>query len=241
MLQPGKLLCEGKTKRVYETEDPKLAVLYFKDEAMAYQGLKRGRIYGKGEVNNAICRTLYTLLEKNGVPTHFVEPLDNRQSIIRRCEMIPLKVRVHNRVAGSLSQRMDMPVGQMLEPPVIEFLYKSYSLENPLVNISHIRAMKLATREEMDYISDVAEKVNDILKAYMREIGVELVDFKLEFGRCDGRIIVADEISPDNARFWDANTHEPMDIDRFKRDLGNAEQAYQELLQRMMGLEEEHE
>ena len=222
MVQIGNLFREGKSKRIYNTDDPELAVVYFKDEAMAFHGLKRGRILGKGEVNNAICQTLFEMLEKNGVPTDYVSRLDPRQSVIRKVEMLPIEVKVRNRVAGSLADRLGLSLGELLEPPVIEFLYKNEALDEPLVNISHIQAMKLATREEMDYITATALKVNRLLTDYMHEIGVELIDFQLEFGRWHGQMLLADDISPDSARFWDARTHEPMDIDRFRRDLGGA-------------------
>lgn len=235
MLETGKLLTEGKGKRVYATEDPTKAIVYFKDEAMAFHGLKRGRILGKGEVNNAVCRHIFELLTENGVENHYLKQLDGRQSLVRRVEIIPVAVKVRNRVAGSLARRIGYPIGTPLDPTIIECTLKDDELENPLINFTHIQAMKLATREEMEFICETALKVNDILTAYMRDISVELIDFKLEFGRYDGRILVADEISPDTARFWDARTHEPLDIDRFRRDLGNVEQAYQELLHRMMG------
>ena len=235
MVQIRSLLREGKSKRIYETDDPDLAVVYFKDEAIAYRGLKRGRIMGKGEVNNTICQTLFRLLEQNGVPTDFVEPLDPRQSVIKRVEMLPIEVKVRNRVAGSLPERIGLTLGAPLVPPVVEFLLKNEALDNPLINTSHIAAFGLATAEEMDYITATALKVNDILTEYMREISVELIDFQLEFGRFHGQILLADDISPGSARFWDARTHEPMDFDRFRRDLGGAEQGYRELLQRMMG------
>ena len=240
MIQTCELIREGKSKRIYATTDPTRAVVYFKDEAMAYHGLKRGRILGKGEVNNAVCRTFFELLSRHGIPNHFVECLDSRQSLICRCEMIPLGVKVRNRVAGSLIARTALPAGIVLDPPVVEFVYKNVdAMEKPLVNISHILAMKLATRAEMDYITDVALQINEIITAYMREIDIEMVDFTLEFGRYQGQILVADEISPDVARFWDMKTREPLDIDRFRRDLGDTEKAYQELLHRMMGMEDE--
>ena len=235
MLQPRELVREGKSKRVYATEDPDLAILYFKDETAAFNGLKRGRIIGKGEVNNAVCRKIFTLLAENGVENHYLEQLDARQSVVRRCEMIPMQVKVRDRVAGHLMQRVDLPIGTELKEPVIEFVLKNEELEYPMLNYTHIRALGLATQEEMDAITATALRVNEVLKTFTREIGVELVNFKLEFGRYKGRILLADEISPDTARLWDSNTHEPMDIDRFKEDLGNAEQAYQELLNRMMG------
>lgn len=238
MTETGKLLTEGKGKRVYATDDPECAIVYYKDEAMAFHGLKRGRILGKGEVNNAVCRHIFELLERNGVATHFIRQLDGRQSLVKRVEIIPLCVKVRNRVAGSLAQRIDLPMGQKLHPTVIEFYLKNEDLEDPLVNFTHIRALGLATAEELDFISDTASRVNAILTDFMAEIGIELIDFTLEFGRYHGQILVADEISPDTARFWDARTHEPLDIDRFRRDLGNVEQAYQEVLHRMMGMDE---
>ena len=237
MLQTGELIREGKTKRIYATDDPRLAVLYFKDEAMAYHGLKRGRILGKGEVNNQVCRTFFQLLTENGVPNHFVRQLDNRQSVIYRCDVIPVKVKVRNRVAGNLAERLELEEGRPLNPPVVEFLLKNSQAEDALINITHILAMRLATREEMDYITHTALRVNELISEYMREIGIEVIDFALEFGRFEGEILVADEISPDVARFWDLRTGERLDIDRFRRDLGDAEQAYQELLHRMMGIE----
>ena len=238
MAEVGELLTEGKGKRVYATDDPETAIVYFKDEAMAFHGLKRGRILGKGEVNNAVCRHIYELLERHGVKTHFLGQLDGRQSLVKRVEIIPVCVKVRNRVAGSLAQRMNLPTGKPLDPTVIEFCLKNEDLEDPLVNATHIRALGLATAEELNFISETAEQVNDILTDFLAEIGIELIDFKMEFGRYHGEILVADEISPDTARFWDARTHEPLDIDRFRRDLGNVEQAYQEVLHRMMGIDE---
>lgn len=235
MVEICELLREGKSKRVYATSDPGLAVVYFKDEAMAFHGLKRGRILGKGEVNNTVCRTIFELLEKNGVKTHYVRQLDSRQCLVKRTEMLPIEVKVRNRVAGSLGKRLGLPLGTLLHVPVVEYLLKNEALENPMINISHIRAMQLATAEEMDAITETALKINTILSDYMKEIHVELIDFQLEFGRLGDEMLLADDISPDSARFWDASTHEPLDIDRFRRDLGNAEQAYQELLHRMMG------
>ena len=238
MLVPGELLTEGKGKRVYATEDPDKAIVYFKDEAMAFHGLKRGRILGKGEINNAICKHIFQLLAAQGVENHFLEQLDARQSLVKRVEMIPLQIKVRNIVAGSLARRIDLPVGTRLPVTVLEFVYKNDEQDNPLVNFTHILAMGLATREELDEISRIAQQVNSILANYMREIHIELIDFKLEFGRYHGRLLVADEITPDTSRFWDSATHEPLDIDRFRRDLGNVEQAYQEVLHRMMGMED---
>lgn len=235
MVEIGKLLTEGKGKRVYETSDPDIAAVYFKDEALAFHGLKRGRILGKGEVNNAVCSHLFKLLHEHGIETHYIQPLDARQSLVRRCEIIPIAVKVRNRVAGSLAKRIGLATGTKLDTPVVEFELRDEYLDNPLINGTHAVAMHLATQQELRLIVDKALEINKIIMDYMAEVGVELVDIKLEFGRCNGKIILADEISPDTARFWDATTHEPMDIDRFRRDLGNVEQAYQDLLHRMMG------
>ena len=231
------LLVEGKGKRLYRTDVPGQAILYFKDEAKAYHGLKRGRIIGKGEINNAICAHLFTLLRENGVENHFIQKLDARQSLVNVVEIIPVSVVVRNRVAGNLANRIGYPTGTPLKEPVVEYHLKDEELENPLINETHIRAMELATREETRQMTDTALRVNEILSAYMREIQVELIDFRLEFGRYDGRVILADEITPDVARFWDAATHEPMDLDRFRRDMGEVEENYQELLKRMIGTE----
>lgn len=238
MVEMGNLLTEGKGKRVYATNEPDKAIVYFKDEAMAFHGLKRGRILGKGEVNNAVSRQFFQLLTKNGIENHYLEQLDSRQSLVRRVDIIPVAVKVRNRAAGSLAKRCGFPVGEKMNPTVVEFCLKDDYLDNPLVNSTHIQALKLATAEELREINATALRVNEILTEYMKEINIEVIDFKLEFGRFEGRILVADEISPDTARFWDARTHEPLDIDRFRRDLGNVEQAYQELLHRMMGLDE---
>lgn len=234
-MELGKLLTEGKGKRVYATDDPDQAIVYFKDEAMAFHGLKRGRILGKGEVNNAISEQFFKMLEENGIPTHYLRRLDARQSLVKRCQILPVSVKVRNRVAGSLAKRIGLPTGTKLDTTVIELELKGSEMDDPLINITHVEALHLATREEMNYVIETARKINQILSDFTSEIGVELVDFKLEFGRYHGQLLVADEISPDSARFWDARTHEPMDLDRFRRDLGGVEQAYQDLLHRMMG------
>jgi len=241
MVEMRELLTEGKGKKVYATDDPDTAIVYFKDEAMAFHGLKRGRILGKGEVNNAVCRHIFSLLTRHGVENHYIRQLDARQSLVKRVGIIPIAVKVRNRVAGSLHGRIGLPTGTKLEQPVIEFVLKDEDLDSPLINTTHILALKLATEEEVAFITAAARKINTILAEYLAEINIELIDFKLEFGRMDGRIVLADEISPDTARFWDASTHEPLDIDRFRRDLGNVEQAYQEVLRRMMGADEAQE
>ena len=231
------LLREGKGKRVYATDDPELAVVYYKDEAMAYHGLKRGRILGKGEINNAICRHLFTLLKDHGVENHFVRQLDARQSLVLRCEMMDFAVKIRNRAAGNLAERIGIPVGQKLDPTVVEYVLRDTDMDvDPLINHTHIYAMKAATPEEMARIDEICFKVNDLLMNYLKEINIELIDFKLEFGRYHGRILVADEITPDTARFWDSSTHEPLDKDRFRRDMDHVAEAYQEVLHRMMGV-----
>ena len=212
-------------------------VLYnYKDEAMAFHGLKRGRILGKGEINNAICEHLFTLLEDQGVKTHFVRQLDARQSLVYRCDMMVFAVKIRNRVAGSMHTRTGLPVGMKLEQPVIEFCLKDSEMDtDALVNHTHLLAMKAATMEEINEIRVLCKRINEILSAYMSEINIELIDFRIEFGRFKGKILLADELSPDKARFWDSRTHEPLDIDRFRRDLGGVTEAYQEVLHRMMG------
>ncbi len=230
------LLREGKGKRIYATDNPDYAIVYYKDEAMAFHGLKRGRILGKGEVNNSICEHLFTLLEENGIQSHFKERLDSRHSLVLRCNMLPFGVKIRNRVAGQLAVRTGLPVGMALEQPVIEFVLRDSEMEeDALINHTHIYAMKAATPEEMEEITRVSLRVNEVLGTYLREINIELIDFKLEFGRFQGKILLADEITPDTARFWDSKTHEPLDIDRFRRDLGGVAEAYQEVLHRMMG------
>ncbi len=236
MPEIGMILREGKGKKVYATDDPDKAIVYFKDEAMAFHGLKRGRILGKGEVNNAVCEHLFSLLEENGIESHFIEKIDARHSLVKRCDMLPFSVKIRNRVAGQLAARTGLPVGQKLDPIVVEYVMRDTEMDvDPMVNHTHIYAMKAATPEEMDLIDRTCLKVNSLLMNYLKEINIELIDFKLEFGRYHGRIIVADEITPDTARFWDSSTHEPLDKDRFRRDMDNVAEAYQEVLHRMMG------
>ena len=236
MPEIGMVLREGKGKKVYATDDPDKAIVYFKDEAMSFHGLKRGRILGKGEVNNAVCEHLFSLLEENGIESHFIEKIDARQSLVKRCDMLPFFVKIRNRVAGQLATRIGLPVGEKLEPTVVEYVLRDTDMDvDPMINHTHIYAMKAATQEEMAQIDSTCLKVNELLTAYLKEINIELIDFKLEFGRYHGRIIVADEITPDTARFWDSSTHEPLDKDRFRRDMDNVAEAYQEVLHRMMG------
>lgn len=229
------LITEGKGKRIYATENPDEAVVYYRDETFAFHGLKRGRIIGKGEINNLICEYMFTLLTAKGVPNHFIRCIDNRCSLVKRVEIIPIKVKVRNIVAGSLTKRIGYPDGTRLKNTVIEYCLKDPELEDPLVNLTHITAMGLATPEELACMETMSLKVNDIIRECMRDINIELIDFKLEFGRFHGEILLADEVSPDTCRFWDAKTHEPLDIDRFRHDLGDVEEAYREVLHRLTG------
>ena len=237
MPEIGSVLREGKGKKIYTTDNPDEAIVFFKDEAMSFHGLKRGRILGKGEVNNQVCEHLFTMLAENGIESHFIRRIDARHSLIRRCEMLPFTVKIRNRVAGQLSVRTGLPVGMKLEQPVVEYVMRDTEMEvDPMINHTHIYAMKAATPEEMAQIDSISLRINDLLTAYLREINIELIDFKLQFGRFHGRILVADEITPDTARFWDSKTHEPLDKDRFRRDMDNVAEAYQEVLHRMMGV-----
>lgn len=235
MAKQLEMMYEGKAKQVFETDDPKLAVIHYKDDATAFNGLKKGTIVGKGVVNNLVSNHLFKMLEQHGIKTHLVEQLNERDSLVRRVEIVPLEVIVRNIAAGSLSKRLGLDEGVKLHSTVLEFCYKNDDLGDPMVNESHIYAMQLATREEVETISAMALKINELLTAYLKDLGIELIDFKLEFGRCDGGIVLADEISPDTCRFWDSKTGEKLDKDRFRRDLGDVESAYQEILRRLMG------
>lgn len=229
------LIAEGAAKRLYATQNEDEAVVYYRDETVAFHGLKRGRIIGKGEINNLICEYMFTLLTEKGVPNHFIKRIDNRCSLIRRVEIVPFTVTVRNIAAGSLARRIGLSDGTKLRNPVIELNLKNEGLEDSLVNITHITALDLATPEEVKQIELMSYRVNDILKECMNGIGIELIDFKMEFGRYKGEILLADEVSPDTCRFWDANTHEPLDLDRFRHDLGDVEEAYREVLHRLTG------
>lgn len=229
------LIAEGQAKRLYATENEDEAVVYYRDETVAFHGLKRGRIIGKGEINNLICEYMFTLLTEKGVPNHFIKRIDNRCSLIKRVEIIPFTVTVRNIAAGSLARRIGLPDGTKLRNPVIEFNLKNDELEDSLLNVTHITALDLATVAEVKQIELMSRRVNEILSECMSGIGIELIDFKVEFGRYKGEILLADEVSPDTCRFWDANTHEPLDLDRFRHDLGDVEEAYREVLHRLTG------
>lgn len=235
MSEITELITEGRAKRLYATTNPEEAVVYFRDETFAYHGLKRGRIIGKGEIVNRICAHVFTLLEQNGIPTHFIRMVDDRSSLVKRVDIIPFSVTVRNIAAGSLSERLGIVEGTRLKNTVVEMNLKSDDLDYPMINLTHITALGLATVEEVRRMKELALRVNEVLSAYMAGIQIELIDFKLEFGRFHGEVVLADEVSPDNCRFWDARTHEPLDIDCFRHDLGNAEEAYREVLHRMSG------
>ena len=231
-------LYEGKAKRVYETEDPNLLIVSYKDDATAFNGLKKGTIAGKGVINNQMSNRLMMRLAKAGVPNHFVEELSERETLVRRVQIVPLEVIVRNIAAGSFSKRYGVDEGVVFDEPTVEYSYKNDALGDPLLNTSHALALGVATKEEIETIRRYALKVNEFLKAFWLECGVILVDFKLEFGRtAEGEIILADEISPDTCRLWDAKTHEKLDKDRFRRDLGGVEDAYQEIMKRLMAHE----
>ena len=227
-------LYEGKAKKVYATENPELLIVSYKDDATAFNGLKKGTIPGKGVINNRMSNLLMQRLEKAGIPTHFVRQLSDRETLVKRVSIVPLEVIIRNIAAGSFSKRYGVDEGFVFETPTIEFSYKNDELGDPLLNEYHAIAMKLATREEIDTIKRYAFGVNEQLKAFWAECGVTLVDFKLEFGRLpDGSIVLADEISPDTCRLWDSLTHEKLDKDRFRRDLGGVENAYAEVMKRL--------
>ena len=229
-------LYEGKAKKVFATEDPEKVIVSYKDDATALDGLKRGTIVGKGAINNRMTNFLMQLLETNGVPTHFVEELNDRETVVKKVSIVPLEVIIRNISAGSFAKRFGVKEGIVFDEPTIEFSYKNDELHDPLMNAYHARALGLASWEEINTIKQMAFKVNEVLKAYFIKLNVKLVDFKLEFGRLDdGTIVLADEISPDTCRFWDAQTNEKLDKDRFRRDMGGVEDAYKEMMHRVFG------
>ncbi len=235
-MQKLEQLYEGKAKKVYATEDPDLVIVSYKDDATAFNGLKKGTIVGKGVVNNKVTNHLMQMLEKEGIPTHFVKELSDRDTVVKKVKIVPLEVIIRNISAGSFAKHYGVEEGIVFKAPTIEFSHKNDDLGDPLLNRYHALALELATEEEIDLIEKMAFKVNDVLKAYFKSLNVDLVDFKLEFGKTsDGTIVLADEISPDTCRFWDSTTHEKLDKDRFRRDLGNIEGAYAEMMRRILG------
>ena len=229
-------LYEGKAKKVFATSDPNLVIVDYKDDATALDGAKKGTIVGKGVINNKMSNFMMQKLEKAGVPTHFVEQLSDRETLVKKVSIVPLEVIIRNIAAGSFSKRYGVPEGTELKISTIEFSYKNDDLHDPLINDYHAIALGLATPEEIEQIKEYAFKVNDMMREYLLTLGIILVDFKLEFGKtADGQIVLADEISPDTCRFWDVKTHAHLDKDLFRRDLGGAEEAYQEVMRRLMG------
>ncbi|MCX7572076.1 phosphoribosylaminoimidazolesuccinocarboxamide synthase [Tumebacillus sp. DT12] len=232
------MLYEGKAKKVYVTNDPNLYIVEYKDDATAFNGEKKGTITGKGQLNNAISKIFMEMLNERGIPTHFVEQLNDREQLVKKVEIILLEVVVRNIAAGSLAKRLGMAEGTVLPKTVVEFYYKNDDLGDPLINDSHIDVLELATPETVKLLEQYGRQINDILVEYLKSRNVTLVDFKLEFGITpQGDVILADEISPDTCRFWDADTKEKLDKDRFRRDMGNVEEAYQEMLRRLGGVE----
>ena len=226
---------EGKAKKVFRTDDTERFIVEYKDDATAFNGQKKGTILGKGSINNRMTNLLMQMLEKHGVPTHFVEELNDRETVVKKVEIVPLEVIIRNISAGHFASNYGVEEGIVFEHPTIEFSYKNDDLGDPLINSYHALALKLATKEEIDTIIRLAFKVDEVLQEFFLTVGIKLVDFKLEFGRTsDGTIILADEISPDTCRLWDKDTNEKLDKDRFRRDLGNVEDAYQEVMGRLL-------
>ena len=229
-------LYEGKAKKVFATDDPNLVIVDYKDDATAFNGLKKGSIAGKGVINNVMSNHMFQLLEQQGVSTHFVEQLSERETLVKKVSIVPLEVIIRNISAGSFAKRFGVEEGIVFDEPTIEFSYKNDDLGDPLMNAYHAVALKAATREEIETIKSMAFKVNEVMKQYFDSLNVILVDFKLEFGKtANGKIVLADEISPDTCRLWDKTTKEKLDKDRFRRDLGGVEEAYQEIMKRVMG------
>lgn len=228
-------LYEGKAKKVFATSDPDLVIVDYKDDATAFNGEKKGTIRGKGVVNNKMTNYMFSLLEKEGIPTHLVKELSDRETLVKKVEIVPLEVIIRNTAAGSFSKKLGIAEGTPLKRPTLEFSYKNDDLGDPFINSYYVLGLGLATQEEIDTISDYAFKVNDFMLKFFKEHNIDLIDFKIEFGRFRGKILLADEISPDTCRFWDSTTHEKLDKDRFRRDMGGVEEAYQEMMKRIFG------
>lgn len=229
-------LYEGKAKKVFKTDDPEVLMVDYKDDATAFNGEKKGTIRSKGIINNRVTNHLMKMLEEQGIPTHLIKEVSDRETLVKKVTIVPLEVIIRNVAAGSFSKRYDVEEGRELLSPTLEFSYKDDDLGDPLINTYHVLALGLATKDEIDTIAKYAFKVNDILKEYLLGLGIKLIDFKLEFGKTsDGTIVLADEISPDTCRFWDKDTNEKLDKDRFRRGMGNVEDAYEEIMSRLMG------
>ncbi len=232
-MEKKELLYEGKAKKVYTTEDPDVLIVDYTDDATAFNGLKKGTIVGKGAINNRMTNHIFKILETKGVPTHYVEELSDRETAVKKVEIVPLEVIIRNFSAGSFAKKMGMEEGIKFKQPTLEFSYKNDDLGDPFINKYYALALGLATEEEIAAIEKYAFIVNDVMREYFDSLGIELIDFKIEFGRFHGQIILADEVSPDTCRLWDKETHEKLDKDRFRRDLGNVEDAYQEVFRRL--------
>ena len=232
-MEKKELLYEGKAKKVYTTEDPDVLIVDYKDDATAFNGLKKGTIVGKGAINNRMTNHIFKILETRGVPTHYIEELSDRETAVKKVEIVPLEVIIRNFSAGSFAKKMGMEEGVKFKQSTLEFSYKNDELGDPFINRYYALALGLATEEEIDAITKYAFIVNDVMREYFDSLGIELIDFKIEFGRYHGQIILADEVSPDTCRLWDKETHEKLDKDRFRRDLGNVEDAYQEVFRRL--------
>ncbi|MBT9770432.1 phosphoribosylaminoimidazolesuccinocarboxamide synthase [Coprococcus catus] len=232
-MEKKELLYEGKAKKVYTTENSDVLIVDYKDDATAFNGVKKGTIVGKGVVNNRMTNHIFKMLEEKGIPTHFIEELSDRETAVKKVEIVPLEVIVRNVAAGSFSKKLGIEEGFRLLSPTLEFSYKNDELGDPMINDYYAVAIGAATREEIDKITELVFKINEILVDYFKSIKVDLIDFKVEFGRYKGQIILADEISPDTCRFWDSETHEKLDKDRFRRDLGHVEEAYEEIYRRI--------
>ena len=228
-------LYEGKAKKVFATDDPDVVIVDYKDDATAFNGLKKGTIAGKGVINNKMSNMMFRIMEQHGIPTHYVEELSDRETAVKKVQIVPLEVIIRNTAAGSFSKRYGVPEGKKLPVTVLEFSYKNDDLGDPLINDYHALAMELATPEEIETIKNMAFKVNEIMKEFFKTLNIDLIDFKLEFGRFKGQIILADEISPDTCRLWDMTTGEKLDKDRFRRDMGGVEDAYKEVFARLTG------
>ena len=232
----GKQLYEGKAKKIFETDEPEILLVSYKDDATAFNGIKKGTILGKGIINNKVTNYIMRLLEKAGIPTHYIEEISERETLVKKVSIIPLEVIIRNVSAGSFAKNYGVEEGIIFDEPTIEFSYKNDNLGDPLINSYHAIALKLATKEEIEIIKKYAFKINEEMKKFFISINVKLIDFKLEFGKlADNKIVLADEISPDTCRFWDATTNEKLDKDRFRRDLGNVEGAYKEMMKRILG------
>lgn len=230
-------LYEGKAKKVFATNDPDLVIVDYKDDATAFNGEKKGTISGKGAINNMMTNFMFKMLEKEGVPTHLVEEISERETIVKKVEIVPLEVIIRNVAAGSFSKKLGIAEGTPLKTPTLEFSYKNDDLGDPFINDYYALGLDLATKEEIADITKYAFMVNDFMVKFFKSINIDLIDFKIEFGRFHGEIILADEISPDTCRFWDSTTHEKLDKDRFRRDMGGVEEAYQEMMKRITGVE----